>query len=402
MTAVVGPNPKHLDETRFEKPVSAMAFLLRPIVSLLLFGLLSAAPAAFAFDTEAQHLYIMDYDTHAVLVDKNGEERIPTASMSKMMTAYVVFDQLRQGKFQLDQELPVSEKAWRTQGSKMFVPINGHVKIEDLIRGMVVQSGNDACIVLAEGMAGSEDEFVRMMNEMAPKLGLNDSHFANVTGLPDPDHYMTARDLALLGAHLFKDFPEYYHYFSELDFTFNNIKQGNRNPLLYKGSGADGIKTGHTEEAGFGLTASVKRKDRHIIMVATGLTSMKGRSQEAERLVDYAFNSFENLQIAKPGDMIDDADVWLGDKPKVPLVTAQGLTVSLPTSARKDMKVTVSYDGPVKAPIQAGQEIGTLTVTAPDMPTQSVALLAGAPVARLGPMGRIGAALDYLIWGNKH
>ena len=380
-----------------------MAFLLRPIrfIALLLCALLPA-PAALAFDTEAQHLYIMDYDTRAVLVDKNGEDRIPTASMSKMMTAYVVFDLLKQGKFQLDQELPVSEKAWRTQGSKMFVPINGHVKIEDLIRGMVIQSGNDACIVLAEGMAGSEDEFVRMMNEMAPKMGLADSHFANVTGLPDPDHYMTARDLALLGAHLIKDFPEYYHYFSEIDFTYNNIKQGNRNPLLYKGSGADGIKTGHTDEAGFGLTVSVKRVDRRIVMVATGLTSMKGRSQEAERLVDYAFNSFQNFQIAKPGDAIDDADVWLGDKPTVPLVAAQGLTVSIARSARKDMKVTVSYDGPVKAPIEAGQPIGTLIVTAPEMPTQSVALVAGAPVGKLGPMGRIGAALDYLIWRGKH
>src|ERR1700722_5489625 len=167
----------------------------------------------------------------------------------------------------------------------MFVPINGRVKVEDLIRGMVIQSGNDACIVLAEGIAGSEDSFVRMMNDLAPALGLKDSHFANVTGLPDPDHYMTAHDLALLGSHVVTDFPEYYHYFSEMDFTYNNIKQGNRNPLLYKSSGADGIKTGHTDEAGFGLTASVKRGDRHIIIVATSLKSMKGRSQEAEAIV---------------------------------------------------------------------------------------------------------------------
>lgn len=377
-----------------------MSKTMRAILLFLIVSL-SAMPIARAFDTEAQHLFIIDYDTQAVLVDKNGEEQIPTASMSKMMTAYVVFDQLRQGKLHLDDELPVSEKAWRTQGSKMFVPINGHVKVEDLIRGMVVQSGNDACIVLAEGIAGSEDSFVHLMNDMAPKLGLSSSHFANVTGLPDPDHYMTAHDLAMLGGHIFHDFPEYYHYFSEIDFTYNNIKQGNRNPLLYKNSGADGIKTGHTEEAGFGLTASIKRGDRRIIMVATGLTSLKGRSQEAERIVDYAFREFQNFQIVKTGEAVDEGDVWLGQQPKVPLVAARDLVVSLPRAARKDMKVTVSYDGPIKAPIAAGQEIGKLVVTAPDMQEQTVPLVAGAAVEKLGPIGRIGAALSYMIWGAK-
>jgi D-alanyl-D-alanine carboxypeptidase (penicillin-binding protein 5/6) len=198
------------------------------------------------------------------------------------------------------------------------------------------------------------------------------------------------------------DFPEYYHYFSEIDFTYNNIKQGNRNPLLYKNSGADGIKTGHTDEAGFGLTASIKRGDRRIIMVATGLTSLKGRSQEAERIVDYAFREFQNFEIVKPGDAVDEAEVWLGAKTKVPLVTAQGLTVSMARTARKDMKVTLSYDGPVKAPIQAGQQIGMLTVTAPDIAPQTVPVVAGAAVEALGPLGRIGAALSHMIWGGAH
>ncbi|HVJ51579.1 MAG TPA: D-alanyl-D-alanine carboxypeptidase family protein [Aliidongia sp.] len=382
--------------------MTIQAFLHRRFgLTLLLAALLLAPLRGFAFETGAQHLFIMDVDTKAVLVDKNGEERIPTASMSKMMTAYIVFDQLKQGKLKLDDELPVSEKAWRTGGSKMFVPINGQVKVEDLIRGMVVQSGNDACVVLAEGIAGSEDAFVKMMNEMAPKLGLKDSHFANVDGLPDPDHYMTPHDLAYLGLHVMQDFPEYYHYFSEIDFTYNNIKQGNRNPLLYKNSGADGIKTGHTEEAGFGLTASVKRGDRHIIMVATGLNSMKGRSQEAERIVDYAFREFQNFPIVKQGDEVEQAQVWLGDKTKVPLVAAGNLVVSMSRAARKDMKVTVSYDGPIKAPIAAGQQVGMLTVSAPDMPEQSVPIVAGAAVGALGPMGRASAALSHMIWGAK-
>jgi serine-type D-Ala-D-Ala carboxypeptidase (penicillin-binding protein 5/6) len=371
-------------------------------LSLLALALILGPSRGFAFETDAQHLFIMDVDTKTVLVNKNGDDRIPTASMSKMMTAYVVFDQLKQGRLKLDDELTVSEKAWHTGGSKMFVPINGKVKVEDLIRGMIVQSGNDACVVLAEGISGSEDAFVKLMNDLAPKLGLKDSHFANVDGLPDPDHYMTPRDLAMLGLHVMQDFPEYYHYFSEIDFTYNNIKQGNRNPLLYKNSGADGIKTGHTDEAGFGLTASVKRGDRHIIMVATGLPSMKGRSQEAERIVDYAFREFQNFPIVKQGDELDEAQVWLGDKTKVPLVASGDLVVSMPRASRKDMKVTVSYDGPIKAPIQAGQQVGELTVTAPDMPSQTVPVVAGTAVGALGPMGRVGAALSHLVWGNKH
>jgi D-alanyl-D-alanine carboxypeptidase (penicillin-binding protein 5/6) len=384
--------------------MATQAFLLRRLGTAVLavILILGMSRTACAFDTEAKHVFIIDVDTQAVLVDKSGEERIPTASMSKMMTAYMVFDQLKKGKLRLDDLLPVSEKAWRTGGSKMFVPINGQVTVEDLIKGMVIQSGNDACVVLAEGVAGSEDAFVKTMNEMAPQIGLKDSHFMNVTGLPDPDHYMTPHDLAFLGMRLIKDFPEYYHYFSEIDFTYNNIKQGNRNPLLYKNSGADGIKTGHTDEAGFGLTASVKRNGRHIIMVATGLTSMKGRSQEAERIVDYAFREFQNFEIIKQGEQVDEAAVWLGEKTKVPLVTAAGLTVTMPRAARKEMKVTVSYDGPIKAPIQAGQPVGQLIVTAPDMPPQTVPLVTGAAVAPLGPFGRIGTAMSQLVWGSKH
>jgi len=358
-------------------------------------------PALAAFETSASHVYITDFDTGAVIYDKAGEDRIPTASMSKMMTAYVVFEQLKEGKLKLDDELPVSENAWRTGGSKMFVPLNGKVKVEDLIRGMVIQSGNDACVVLAEGVAGSTDNFIRMMNETAQKIGLKDSHFASVDGLPDPDHYMTARDLDMLGTHIIKDFPEYYHYFSEIDFTYNGIKQGNRNPLLYKNSGADGIKTGHTEEAGFGLTASVKRGDRHIIMVATGLQSMKGRSQEAESIVDFAFREFQNYPIVKKGDELDQADVWLGKTPKVPLVATKDLVVTLPRAERKDMKVSISYDGPLEAPVAAGTVVGTLTVTAPDMAPQTVPIATGGDVDRLGPMGRMSKGLEGLIWGHK-
>jgi len=379
-------------------------------LAVLAAAIATVSVPAFAFETEARNVYIIDYDTKAVLFDKGGEEHIPTASMSKMMTAYVVFQQLRSGKLKLDDELPVSERAWHTFGSKMFVPY-GHgekVKVEDLIRGMIVESGNDACIVLAEGIAGSEEAFADMMNQEAKKLGLNDSHFMNATGLPIDDHYMSPHDLAMLGAHLISDFPEYYHYFSEIDFTYGTdektgkpIKQGNRNPLLYNSAGADGIKTGHTEEAGFSLTASVKRGDRRIIVVATGLKSMKGRSREAENIVDFAFREFANYRIAKKGEEIDQADVAIGEKTKVPLIATQDLVVTMSRVARKDMKVTVAYDGPLVAPVAAGAPVATLTVSAPDFAPQSIPVVTAADVPRLGPLGRIRVSLDYLIWRGK-
>ena len=379
-----------------------MKSLMLPALFLATLSL--AVPAAAdepSFDTTARNAIVIDYQTGAVMLAKNADQRIPTASMSKIMTAYTVYGYLASGKAKLDDMLPVSEAAWRTGGSKMFVPYPGEVKVSDLLQGMIVQSGNDACIVLAEGLAGSQQAFVEKMNENAKKLGLTNSHFGDVDGLPTPDHYMSVRDLATLSRDLIHDYPQFYTYEAEKDYTYNGIKQGNRNPLLYKNSGADGIKTGHTEEAGFGLTASVKRGDRRIIMVATGLGSMKGRSQEAEKIVDYAFREFQNFQIAKQGDELDQAQVWLGDKSKVPLVAAGDLVVTMPRASRKDMKVTVSYDGPIKAPVTAGQQVGSLVVTVPDMPDQSVPIITGGAVGALGPMGRVGAALSHMIWGAK-
>jgi len=321
--------------------------------------------------------------------------------MRKIMTAYMVYDALKKGKLSLEDMLPVSEKAWRTQGSKMFVPLGGRVKVEDLVRGMIVQSGNDACIVLAEGIAGSEAAFVEQMNEKAKELGLKDSHFANVSGLPDPNEYVTARDLATLARRLVADFPEYYHYDAEKDFTYNGIKQGNRNPLLYKDLGADGMKTGHTEEAGYCLTASAVRDGRRIIMVLAGMPSMKARASESERLLEWAFREFNNYRLVKAGDTLDQADVWLGAEPKVPVTASQDVLVTLPKAARRSMKATVHYDGPVHAPVAKGQPVGKLVITADGIDPVDVALVAAQPVDKLGPMGRIAAAAGYLVWGKR-
>ena len=363
----------------------------------------SAPPSSgITLDTAAHHALIVEADTNTVLFDKHAEERMPPASMSKIMTAYVVFSMLKEGRVTLGDELPVSEKAWRLGGSKMFVGIGARIKVDDLLKGMLIQSGNDACVVLAEGLAGSEDAFVAKMNDMAAKLGLKDSHFANVTGLPDPNEWMTARDLVILAERTIKDFPEYYHYFSEKDFNFNNIDQGNRNPLLYKVAGADGLKTGHTDESGYSLIGSVLRGDRRVLVVVSGLASMKERASEGERLVEWAFREYNNYKLFNAGDKVDDADVWLGSAPKVGMTIANDLVVTLPRAARRDMKVTTSYDKPVPAPVKQGDAIGKVVVTAADAAPIERPLYAAADVPPIGTLGRMATVAAYLIWGNRH
>jgi D-alanyl-D-alanine carboxypeptidase (penicillin-binding protein 5/6) len=352
-------------------------------------------------ETQAKHALIVEVETNTVLLDKLADEHLPPASMSKIMTAYIVFDMLKQGRASLEDELPVSERAWRLQGSKMFVPIGGRIKIDDLLKGMIIQSGNDACLVLAEGLSGSEEAFVELMNQKAKDIGLKDSHFTNVSGLPDPNHWMTARDLATLAIRTIKDFPDYYHYYGQVDYEYNNIKQGNRNPLLYKGVGADGLKTGHTEEAGYSLTASVARENRRIIVVIGGLPTMKARAQESERLIEWAFREFNDYRLFGAGDKVEDAEVWLGSDPKVPLTVGQDLVVTLPRKSRKDMKVTVEYDRPIPAPVSKGQTLGKVIVTAPDVPPAEAPLLAGVSVDRMDAFGRIATLAGYLVWGGR-
>jgi D-alanyl-D-alanine carboxypeptidase (penicillin-binding protein 5/6) len=358
-------------------------------------------PIVGPIDTQARHAFVYEVETGTVLLDKAGDERIPPASMSKVMTAYLVFDYLKTGRAKLEDELPVSEAAWRTGGSKMFVPLGGRIRIEDLVQGMVVQSGNDACVVLAEGLAGSQPAFIDQMNQKAAEIGLRDSHFANVDGLPSPEHWMTARDLATLAVRTIEDFPEYYKYYSEKEFKYNNINQGNRNPLLYKDIGADGLKTGHTEEAGYSLLASVKRGERRIVVVLSGLPTMKARAQEADRLTEWAFREYNNYKLFTAGAKIEDAEVWLGAQAKVPLTVAKDLVVTLPRKSRKDMKVTVDYNQPLAAPVEKGQPAGKVVVIAPDAAPTETPLLAGASVERLGPVGRAAMVAGHLVWGNR-
>ncbi len=327
-------------------------------------------------------------------------ERMPPSSMSKLMTMYVVFEHLKSGRLQLDQMLPVSERAWRMGGSKMFVELNAQVKVEDLIRGVIVQSGNDACIVLAEAISGSEQQFAEAMNVAGRRIGLTNSTFRNSTGWPDPEHRTTARDLATLARRIITDFPEFYAYYSERSFRFNNISQDNRNPLLARVAGADGLKTGHTDEAGFGLTGSVRRGDRRVIMVVNGLPSMRARAEESERLMEWAFREFEAVVLFRAQDTIEEVPVYLGERSKVPMVGGRDLVLTLPRQWRTRLQVRLRYDAPLTAPVARGQQIGEMLVGGQGVPELRVPLLAGADVERLGLVSRIPAVVSRWVFGS--
>ncbi|BCI67191.1 D-alanyl-D-alanine carboxypeptidase family protein [Acetobacter aceti] len=328
-------------------------------------------------DTVARWACITDFDSGQVLLEKAADEHMPPSSLTKMMTAYIVFGMLNAGRLKLDQTLPVSEKAWRMQGSKMFVPLGESVPVQDLIQGMLIQSGNDACIVLAEGVSGSEEQFVALMNDTAAKLGMANSHFMNTTGWPAEGHYMSARDVCTIATHLIRDFPQYYHFFSETSFAFNKINQGNRNVLVDKGL-ADGLKTGHTDAGGFGLCASSKREGRRVVMGINGMASSNIRAHEGERLLGWAFANFELAVIAHKGQVLDQAPVWIGQDATVPVVASRDVTFLLPHGWQSRVHISVDYLAPVSAPITVGQSLGQLTIT---LPTSQTALVPPAPVA---------------------
>ena len=352
-----------------------------------------------AVDTTAKWACILDFDTGATLLEKLADEEMPPSSMTKLMTMYLVYDQLKQGKLKLEDELPVSEKAWRMQGSKMFVGIGTSVKVEDLIRGVIVQSGNDAAIVLAEAIGGSEEQFAEKMNAKAKEIGLTHSFFKNCTGWPDPEQHMSVRDIAVLAGHIIREFPDYYHYDSEKSFRYNGIEQGNRNPLVQKGT-ADGLKTGHTEAGGYGLAASSKRNGRRVIVVLNGMNSMHERAEEGERLMDWAFFNFEDVTLYSAGDVIEHVPVWLGTERSVPMVAGRDLIVTMPRNWRQKAAVKVSFDSPLKAPIAKGDTLGRLTVTGDGVPHMDVPLLAAADVPRLGLPGRAMAVLSKYVTGT--
>ncbi|MBC6439369.1 MAG: D-alanyl-D-alanine carboxypeptidase [Rhodospirillales bacterium] len=368
---------------------------LIPCLAVLLF----AANMAQAFDTGAREAILIDEMTGTVLLSKNAQAITYPSSMTKLMTVYMLFERLADETLSLGDTLAVSEKAWRMGGSKMFVEVGTSVRVEDLIRGIVVQSGNDATIVVAEALAGSEDAFARDMTDKARELGMNSTIFRNASGWPDPEHVTTIEDISILVRRTIEDFPQYYHYYAETEFTFSEITQSNRNPLLYAGIGADGLKTGHTEAAGFGLAASAIQGDRRLILVINGLKTSQDRAFEAQRILEWGFREFDTYNLFASGEAVIEADVWLGDVDTVPLVLDEDLEITLSRTARRDMEVKIVYDGPIPAPIQAGTPVASLIVEAPAMPTIKRTLLAGADVGELSFISRLGAAVSFLIFG---
>lgn len=350
-------------------------------------------------DVLARQALIVDFETGAVLLEKNADERMPPSSMSKLMTMYAVFDRLKQGRLQLDQMLPVSERAWRMAGSKMFVEIGQQVKVEDLIRGVIIQSGNDACIVLAEAISGSEQQFAELLNDYGRRLGLTNSSFRNSTGWPDPEHRMTARDLSILARRLITDFPDYYRFYNERSFRFANISQDNRNPLLARVPGADGLKTGHTEEAGYGLTGSAMRDGRRVVLVINGLPSMRARAEESERLMEWAFREFESVTLFRAQDTVEEVPVYLGERRTVPMVGGRDVVLTLPRRWRERLDVKIRYQAPLAAPVARGQTIGELQIAGAGVPPLTLPLVAGADVEKLGLVPRIPAVIGRWMFG---
>ena len=380
-----------------KNPARMAAALSLGLAMLLAFVV--GARAQPSVDTAAEQAILVDMQTGMVLLEKSPDTPMPTSSMSKIMTVYMLFEALEEGRLSLDEALPVSEYAWRKGGSKMFVEVGTEVRVEDLIRGIVVQSGNDASIVVAEALGGTEEGFAQAMTERARELGLTNSRFANATGWPDPNHYSTARDLAILSQRLIADFPQYYHYFAETEFTFSEIKQGNRNPLLYRNIGADGLKTGHTEDAGYGLAASAMQDERRLVLVVNGLGSVNARAEESARLIAWGFREFDNVALFESGETVETAAVWLGQAETVPLVLQDDLTVTLRRSLRRDLSVVARVQEPLQAPIMAGDTVGALIVTAPGSPAIELPLLAGADVAEKGFFARAAANAGQLLFG---
>ncbi|MDE0047079.1 MAG: D-alanyl-D-alanine carboxypeptidase [bacterium] len=353
-----------------------------------------------AFEISAREAILVDETTGTILYQKNADAPTEPSSMTKLMTVYLLFEKLASGTLTLEDTLPVSEKAWRKGGSKMFVEVGDSVMVEDLLRGIVVQSGNDASIVVAEGLSGSEGEFGELMTERARELGMNGTTFRNSSGWPEEGHVTTVTDLALLASRTIRDFPQYYHYYAETEFTYNSIHQTNRNPLLYSGVGADGLKTGYTRAAGYGLTASATRGDRRLILAVNGFESATARARESQAIIEWGFREYDAYHLLGTGDEVGTARVWLGESDTVPLVLADDLVVTLPRATRDSLAVRIVYEGPVPAPIEEGQEIARLVIEAPGVSTVEQPLLAGRDVGKPSLLLRMATVLGYLIFGD--
>lgn len=366
-------------------------------VFALFFG--TTFPAFAQYDTRAKAAYLLDLTTGTVLLEKNAEVPLPPASMSKLMTLNMLFEALQDGRVTLETQFGVSSRAKAMGGSTMFLNEGDRPTVEDLIQGIIVLSGNDACVVVAEGLAGSEDSFARLMNERSITLGMTGSTFANASGWPNPNHRMSTQDLGVLAARLITEFPEYYGYFGQLEFPYDGRapdNRFNRNPLLKLGIGADGLKTGHTSAAGYGIVGSATQGTRRVVFVLTGMASEKERSEESERIVAWAFRQFVQKKVIAKEEEVARAKVWMGDHSEIGLVTAEDVSLLLPALERKVLSAEVVYRSPIEAPIAKGQEVAELVVTLKDLPDTHIPLVSDRDVARGGFLPRVRTAFNVL------
>lgn len=378
-----------------------MLSLLRKTVTGAMAALLLSVPV-YAFETRAKSAYVVDLNTGTVLLNKNADVPLPPASMSKLMTLYIAFEALRDGRLSLTEKLPVSEHAMSYGGSTMFLDTTDRVTVEDLVRGIIVLSGNDACAVIAEALSpdGTEAGFARYMTQRAQKMGMTNSTFANSNGWPAAGHRMSMRDLALLATRLIEDFPQYYPMFAEETFAFDGRapqNTRNRNPLLGLGIGADGLKTGHTQEAGYGLVGSSKQGDRRVVFVISGLETSKARAKEAETIVNWSFRQFVLRNVAQDGSVVAEAEVFMGAQPNVGLAPAQDILALLPALGGNSIAAEVVYNGPVEAPITKGQELGQLILKPEGLEEISYPLVADKDVAVGGFLTRVTTAASALL-----
>ena len=359
-------------------------------------------------DIEAEYAILQDHYSGEVLFEKEADGKIYPASMTKIMTAIVTFDLLKKGETSLDEMITISEKAWRMSQSgysSMFIMLNDQVSVEDLLKGIIIVSGNDSCVALAEGLSGTEKDFVALMNEKAEEIGLENTNFNNSSGINDPENYSTVRDVLIMSRYMIDNYPEFYTYFKETEFTWDRtggdpITQGNRNPLLYKNIGADGIKTGFLSVEKYSLAASVKTNERRVTVVGSGFKTKNSRSRESMKILNWGLKKFDTVKIIKKDEIFTDLDVWLGNKKKVQVVSKENYFLTIPKRKKKTIKAILEYNGPLEAPIQKGEKVATLRVYVSDILKNEIDILAAEDVEKSNIFSRVFTSLNYLVWGD--
>ena len=381
---------------------------IRLLSIIFLFLILSSKNSYSEFDVNARYAIIQDFHSKKILFEKDADSKIYPASMTKIMTSIVVFDLLKKGETTLDEMITISENAWRMSKSgysSMFIMLNDQISVEDLLKGIIIVSGNDACIALAEGIAGTEQNFAILMNEKAAEIGMPNSNFSNSSGISDPDNYSTPRDILTMSHYLIKNYPEYYTYFKETTFTWDRtggdpITQGNRNPLLYKNNGSDGIKTGFLTVEKYSLASSMKAGKRRIIAVGSGFDTKNIRSKESIKMLTWGLRIFDTVKVAKSNEPFTNIKVWLGKKNNVSIITEEDIYLTIPKRKKKTIKVNLEYDGPVNAPITKGQKLGKMIVAVSDEIVKEVDFFSNENISRSNIFTRLFKSLNYLVWGD--